>query len=296
VLALQAWGEGAGSAFLNRFAPTWRASLERLVDDEPARPATAAQAALLGALAAQARTGIGRVHPTWWIRALRDESPSVQRAVVEHAGGALGPAVAKALGLGAAPVGPGLPPDPDALRWVLALWDERVVRDLPEWPNDSPVILALTRLDFWEVVALARALGLAKRALAEASPPPMGSPARARFEFFLAFWHEGRLPARDEARNHFATFVRGWPQTRGWGRLGLVTFGRLLACVEPYRARWALQHLPYAVARRIRPTIKDPGEIHAAWEGMLLCVAWDRLATEGQVRSQEGLTREYRCL
>jgi hypothetical protein len=182
------------------------------------------------------------------------------------------------------------------VRWALGLWDERVLRDLPEWPDDPPVIHALSRLDFWEIVALARAAGLAKRALAESDPPAPGSPTLDRFEGMKRQWLASGLPELVAARHAFREFLQGWTRQRGWGRLGLVTFGRLLAQVEPYRARWALQHLPYAVARRIRPAIKDMGGSHAVWEGAVLRVAWERLAAEGQTRSLEGLTREHRCV
>ena len=73
--------------------------------------------------------------------------------------------------------------------------------------------------------------------------------------------------------------------------LGLVTFGRLLAGVEPYRARWALQHLPYGVARRIRPLIQAGGEAQGVAERQILRIAWECLIDEGQIRSPGGLTR-----
>jgi hypothetical protein len=236
------------------------------------------------------------VHWSWWVRALRDESPSVQAVVADHADPAMRTVLHAALGLGPTAPGPSREPDSDALRWALALWDERVLRDLPEWPGDPPVILALCRLDFWEVVALARASGLAKWALAEADAPPRRAAARDRYDDFQRHWRASGLPDLAAARRSFREFFLGWTGPRGGGRLGLVTFGRLLARVEPYRARWALQHLPYPVARRIRPAIKDLGAEHAVWEGAILRVAWERLAAAGQVRSMEGLTREYRCL
>jgi hypothetical protein len=283
--------------------------LQEILSAAPRRSETEAEAALRRALAGQARADVSQVHPSWWVRALRDESPSVQRIVAGHVGPDLRPILFTALSLDPAALQSDHPPDPDALRWVLGLWDERVLRDLPEWPDDPPVILALSLLDFGEVVALARASGLAKRALAEAEAPPPGSPARDRFEDFQRQWLASGLPELAAARSDFRASLqegapfrgakgdsRGGSGTRGWGRLGLVTFGRLLARVEPYRARWALQHLPYSVARRIRPAIKDLGARHAVWEGAILRAAWERLAAEGQIRSLEGVTREYRCV
>src|SRR5262249_21174878 len=157
-----------------------------------------------------------------------------------------------------------------------------------EWPDDPPVVLALSRLDFWEVVALARVAGLAKRALADVAPPPPGSPARDRFDAFQRSWLESNHSWLAAARSAFHESLRGWAQKRGSGSLGLVTFGRLLARVEPYRARWALQHLPYTVARRLRPAITDLGEHQAVWEGTVLQTAWERLVAEGQIRSPGG--------
>ena len=42
-------------------------------------------------------------------------------------------------------------------------------------------------------------------------------------------------------------------------RLGLVSVGRLLAAVEPHRSRWALQHLPYEIAKAIGARIEPGG-------------------------------------
>jgi hypothetical protein len=295
-LAIQAWGGTPGPSFWKRFPGRWRESLQEVLSEDPMRSAAGAESALRRALAGQARGDFGQVHPSWWVRALRDESPSVQRAVAGHADPALRPILVAALGLDPAALRPHREPDPAALGWALGLWDERVLHDLPEWPDDPLIIPAVCRLDFWEVMALARASGLAKWALAEADAPPPGSPARNRFDGFQRHWLASGLPDLAEARRFFGESLPAWSRRRGWGRLGLVTFGRLLARVEPYRARWALQHLPYSVARRIRPAIKDPGTHHAVWEGAILRVAWERLAAEGLIRSLEGLTREHRCV
>ena len=247
-----------------------------------------------GSARAQARPRSTRVHPSWWVRALRDESPAVQRVVAAHADPALRPILARALGLEPADLTPDQRPDPDALRWALGLWDERIVGDLPEWPDDPPVILALSRLNLWEIVALARASGLAKRALAAVDAPPLPAPGRTRFDHFQRLWGERNRSSLADARRVFLAELKTRRRKRGWGSLGLVTFGHLLAHAEAYRARWALQHLPYAVGRRIRPAIKDRGERVTFWEGEILQVAWARLVAEGQIRSLGGLTREHR--
>jgi hypothetical protein len=295
-LAIQAWGGTPGPSFWQHLPGRWSESLQDVLSEEPPRSASEAEAALRRALTAQARADPGSVHSSWWVRALRDESPSIQRAVAAHADPALRTILLTALSPGSTATRPIREPDPDALRWVLALWDERILRDLPEWPDDPPIIRALCQLDFREVVALARAAGLAKLALAEPDAPPRRAQARERFADFQRQWLASGLPDLTEARRSSPAFLQGWTGPRGWGRLGLVTFGRLLARVEPYRARWALQHLPYSAARRIRPAIKELGTQHAAWESAILRVAWERLAAAGEIRSVECLTREYRCL
>jgi hypothetical protein len=67
-------------------------------------------------------------------------------------------------------------------------------------------------------------------------------------------------------------------------RLGLITFARLLDVVEPYRVRWALQHLPYPVAKVVRSLMNPktpPNAPLALWETQVLRAAWDRLHAEG---------------
>jgi hypothetical protein len=255
-----------------------------------------AEAALRRALAAQARPDVARVHPSWWIRALRDESPSVQRVVAAHCDPSLRPLLQRALHLEPADLRPRRRPDPDALRWALGLWDERIVGDFPEWPEDPPVILALGRLNLWEIVALARGSGLAKRALAAVDPPPLPVRGRSRFDHFQGVWAARNRSSLADARRLFQADLKSWRRKRGWGSLGLITFGRLLAHAEEYRGRWALQHLPYAAGRRIRPAIKDRGERMTFWEGEILKAAWARLVAEGQIRSLGGLTREHQYL
>ena len=295
--AIQRWGGTTGPEFWSRFTPEWRESLREGLRENPVRDPAMAESALRRALGAQARPDVARVHPSWWVRALRDESPSVQRAVAAHADPSLQPQLLRELGLGSADLSPEHRPDPDALRWALGLWDERIVGDLPERTEDPPIILALSRLDLWEIVALARASGLAKRALAPVDPPRLSAAlARERFHHFQRLWGERNRSSLADARRSFHAELRHWRRKRGWGRLGLVTFGHLLARAEPYRVRWALQHLPYAVGRRIRPAIIDQGEFQSFWEGEVMRVAWERLVAEGQIRSMGGLTREHRYL
>jgi hypothetical protein len=293
-MAIQAWDGLPGASFWNRFNGAWRESLQELLKAGPPRDAAGAEASLRDALDAQSWPVMGRVHPSWWVRALRDESPAVRRAVAEHAELELQTILRDVLGPERPGTQPVVRPDPDALRWALALWDERILRDRARWPDDTPVILALTELDFWEIVALLRAAGLAKHALtAMRRPRRLSTWSRDRFDSFQRHWLAADAINLDEAARHFRLVQQGWPRKHGWARIGLVTFGRLLARVEPYRARWALQHLPYAVARRLRPAIKDLGPVDAMWESDILLVAWEHLAELGQIRSLEGLVREH---
>src|SRR5262249_32093579 len=149
----------------------------------------------------------------------------------------------------------------------------------------------LTRLGLREIVALAQATGLAKLALAADVRLPRPT-ARARFEQFRRRAGAADPGSRSLARRDVRAFVAG--RGRGWGRFGLVRLGRPPAWAAPYRARWALQHLPYSLARAIRPAIKDQGERVADWEGDNLRVAWDRLVDEGRLPATGGLSLEHR--
>src|SRR5262249_54733622 len=71
---------------LNRLEPSWA---RRLLDGDGGSPAVspgpgdraAARERLRQAHRAEARVDLTRVHPSWWARGLREESPSVRRAV-----------------------------------------------------------------------------------------------------------------------------------------------------------------------------------------------------------------------
>src|SRR5690242_11224669 len=65
---------------LARLDPTWRlGSLESCCTSGSASDELRAD------LAAQAHPDLRRVHPTWWVRALQEESPAVRLAVAAHA-------------------------------------------------------------------------------------------------------------------------------------------------------------------------------------------------------------------
>jgi hypothetical protein len=104
------------------------------------------------------------------------------------------------------------------------------------------------------------------------------------------------------------------PETRAWARrdvemvektklagrrrtalLGLVTLARLLADCEPFRVRWALQHLPYSIVKRIRSLMPPAPKRTAAvsrLESVILRTAWDRLGLEGRIATPFPLALE----
>lgn len=288
LMTLRAWGVDIEPAFWGRFRPRWRESLKAAWEREPLADPESVREELLRAHAAEARPDPAHIHPSWWVRALKDESPSVRHLVAAHGDRRLRAILRRGLDLDPADLVNVAPPHPDALGWVLGLWSERIVGDLPEWPGDPPVIVALTRFGLRGFVDLARATGLVKLALAKVHPPPLGPRSRDRLEAFRQI-RAGVAPStRALARRDFldlaASTNRRPRNTRGWGRLGLITFGRLLAPVEPYRARWALQHLPYSIARAIRRSIQDPDGTMATDEAEILRIARERLSDEGRLR------------
>ncbi len=113
-----------------------------------------------------------------------------------------------------------------------------------------------------------------------------------------------RLSSRDRARfDHFRERFRGleprYTEVAGLDvlasagdagaavpLLGLVTIGRLLGDVEPHRSRWALQHLPYPVAKLVRPRMGANTSLVSrrelvVWESDILDAVLDRMRHEG---------------
>jgi hypothetical protein len=228
---------------------------------------------------AEATIDLARVHPTWLVRALQDESPAVRAVVAAH-----GPAVVRRalLASGDLPE-PDRPPHPEVLAWVSALWTERLVGGAVECADDAPAIVALSRTTRPECYRLWRASGLVKAVLALGTA---GAPAN------FADWVVARLgtpPAetRDWARRDFEMIAKARVEDRRrMPLLGLVTLARLLADCEPFRARWALQHLPYPIVKRIRslmPAASRRVEAVSRLESLILRAAWDRLIGEARI-------------
>ena len=249
---------------------------------------------------AEVRPDFDRIHPTWWLRALREEPPSVRAIIARHGP----PQVRAAL----SPESDPLPNEArkhqaipeEILNWVLALWAERLVGDLPEREDDPFAIAALTRFDDRSIFRLFRLTGLVKLALAgsrgkELRHVRLRSVDLDRIDGFLRFFVPLAPGMQATARRDIQAVVdRLEGRTTSNQRLALVglsTFGRQLSCCEPYRVRWALQHLPYPIAKRIRNQMpRKPLSGHAIMkvESLVLSAAWHRLNQEGRRRGAIG--------
>jgi hypothetical protein len=280
--AITAWGWPNHDAlrFWERFDPAWRHRLEP-AGNSAGDPGLAIED-LRDEHAAEARADLGRVHPSWWIRALQDESPAVRRVAVIHAPEGAREALRSAFKLDEADLSGEPKPHAEILACALSLWPERLVGGLAERDDDPPVVVALTRPD---TVSLRRLLGLvdlAKRSCVPESTEQASLSPRDRecLEHFRAGWVD-LDPKRVQAARHDLA----GPEGADPSRLALVTVGRLLSVVEPHRVRWALQHLPYQAAKytRLRMTQAMPGlsgDELVAWESRILEAARARLDAE----------------
>ena len=189
-----------------------------------------------------------RVHPSWWARALQDESPSVCRAVVAAAPESIRGRVQSELLLDNDDLRAERPVDPQVLAWTLSLWTERLVGGEPDRPDDPPVIAAMSDLSLRDGYRLCRYAGEIKLAL--------GGSQRAAWlrEFADSAGPEFAAIAIEDIR---ATPAGKLSPRRLAARIGLLTIARLLSDCEPFRVRWALQHWPYTIAKLVR-TLMPP--------------------------------------
>jgi hypothetical protein len=325
VLAFRAWsepyqrGESAGTArdwisvFRERLAPDWYARLCDALEDfgpshegepsgrrsdpaatEPRAPAggpTAASQALerLRLLhRASARVDLCRVHPSWLVRALREESPTVQRLVAASAASFTRDQLQSGLLLDSQDLISERAPAPDIVSWVMALWTERLVGGETERADDPPAIILLSQVSPRSGYRVCWMVGLCKLILAgQQERRDVKAPTHARRE-----WLGGRLAAVDgdcqelAKRDVEASRSSGLPLRRQPARIGLTTIARLLSASEPFRVRWALQHWPYPIAKLIRalmpPAPIGPTALFAG-ELLILRTAWERLNLEGRL-------------
>ncbi len=297
VLAAIAFEDPKGDRVWHRFAPAWRDRLRDAWADALAHGTDrgAAREALAREHVAEARPDPGRVHASWWIRALQEESPAVQAAVLAHASEPVRSILRDGLKLEDAVPTTARKAHPEAVRWALSLWAERLVGGLPAVEDDPPVVAALTGLPNRDLARLIATVALAKWAyvLAAAGEPPKADPSRtlrprqlARLERLRAGWNQPDPRAARLARLDLEHHVVGDGE-EDLRKLGLITFARLLARADPLRMRWALQHLPYPVAKfvRSRSGLKTPfihGRELIAWEETLFQAAQDLLGDEAR--------------
>jgi hypothetical protein len=173
--------------------------------------------------------------------------------------------------------------------WVLALWTERLVGGEPLCIDDPPVIQALAGVSPLQAYRLCHATGLTKIVLA--TQPGVATNDRL-LQGERGKWFTERLGsldsrAREWARREIQTLLQGQLiGRRQISLLGLGSMARLLADCDPFRVRWTLQHLPYAIAKRIRSLMtvsSKPSIAVARLDSLLLKTAWERLTLEGRV-------------
>ena len=92
------------------------------------------------------RVNLSRVHPSWCVRALKEESPAVRRVVAASAPEPLRSAIRTGLSLDEDDLAGDRPANPEVLSWALVLWTERLVGGDPARSDDPPAISVLTRL------------------------------------------------------------------------------------------------------------------------------------------------------
>lgn len=278
--AARVWGRAGGIEARQRLAESGRGEIGE--GEEEAREA------LRREHEAWARPDLSRIDTSWIARALREESEGVRRGVVAGLPGNLRASLMGEFGLGEDDLRPERPGDEGVRNTVRALWSERLVGGPAAGEEDAAVVRAIAGKDRrgrYQVLHLA---GLAKLAYALGSlemgdAGALRSRDRERVEHFRGVWGDTDTALGHVARDDFAAGRRDG--LRGLPHLGLVTIGRLLGEVEPMRARWALQHLPYSVAKAARgwmtpPVSLVPARTLLAWEGRVLDVALARLAAE----------------
>lgn len=286
--AVRGWADDADERLWTSFAPVWRATLSAGSDDAPPPGREPAQAQLRREHAAQVRPDLSRIHPSWLIRALKDESPAVQRTVTATAPKAIGETLRSGLGLTDDQIRTDRPPAPEAIGLATVLWTERLVGDVSE-RDDAPVIVALTRYDLREVSRLIALIALAKCAGSPLSTPDVSERDLARLEHFRTVLASRNAGFTDQAARDVAAYGKAGQHSEA--SVGLLTLARLLDVEEPFRVRWALQHLPYALAKSVR-TLMRPRQRHdpalLPWESAILAAATDRLRDEARFSDAAG--------
>jgi hypothetical protein len=233
---------------------------------------------------AQARPDLSRVHVSWWVRALKQETCSVRRAVAANLPAGIAEALREGLGLSPDEVRPERPAQAGAIAVSLSLWTGPLVGDLAEREDDPPAVVALTRFDASTVARLFQTTGLAKWAITDVLPPGLDHKDRERLTALRSLRAEIDPRFLPVANRDVAAL--GPTEPRAVARAGMTSFARLLLAPEPYRVRWALQHLPYATARSLRNMMGTDGRkspLLVRWETEVLRSSWDLLHDEGRL-------------
>ncbi|WZO96707.1 hypothetical protein EP7_003712 [Isosphaeraceae bacterium EP7] len=243
-LSIRDSGEATDEVFWAGLTEAFQDRLRGAVEADHENESEGASERLRRWHSAEAHVDLSRIHSTWIVRALREESPAVVRTVVRNSSGRIEAILRREFGLDDTELDPRHEPDPESVWRALILWTERLVGGAPS-PDDPPVVVALSRLGSMALLRLAHEIGTLKRTWAVRGTKASGSgtpfePAIDRFD--------PRFPALTLRE------VEALPTTdfRGIASLGLTTAARLLSLVEPTRVRWTLQHLPYTLAKQIR--------------------------------------------
>ena len=282
--AARVWGGESASGLWATFPAERRSSLRWGWESGRAGEPGAALGELRREHTAQTRPDLARVHPSWWVRALKHEPASIQRAVAASLPSGVAEALREGLGLLPEDLVPDRPAHPDLSRVAVSLWTVQLVGDLPDRDDDPPVISALTRFDSPTVARLVQTTGLAKWSLTSRPPPDLDrrdverlAPLRA----MLAAIDPRFFPIANRDIESL-----GPASPRAVSKAGMISFARLLLAAEPYRVRWALQHIPYSTAKSLRALMGPSARkapMMVRWETDVLRAAWTRLHAEGRI-------------
>ena len=219
----------------------------------------------------------------------KDESPAVRRLIASHGPLPVQKAASAAFGFSPSALEESRSPNPEILDWVLALWTERLVGGEPPRSAEPPVILALSCLSPPLLYRLCHAIGQARIALLG---DPQGvlsiRPSWQTEREWYKDWFLQQIQAEETPLESWALkdipggrSEQGLDPRRRLATLGLTSIARLLTEPEPHRVRWALQHVPYQVAKRVRSIMAQQIGLttgHLELESMLLRASWERLA------------------
>jgi hypothetical protein len=298
LLCLDAWGfpqQGASKVTpWHRIGWPWRSRLDEARQVFATQNAAEALELLRQAHLLQRRASPALVHATWWTRSLHDESPAVRR-FLNLKGPSQFRAPEDAATVRVQDVFSGQTVEQEIADWVITLASERLVGGEPLGVHEPAVIVAVAGLRFRELYRLIHAAGMAKSALAgdlagAVTRRPVDGDRLRWFgdHFSKLFPPEDTRPQR-WAHTDIQRFApTGYRSLRSrYARSGLLTIARALHGSEPFRMRWALQHQPYALARRIRSLISAApaaSESVLRMENAILKAAWTRLTLENRLR------------